>query len=176
MNTSWRRIRLSNLLSNGGTNLAYIVNTNLSQCETWPIFCGQSDVLFQGGEAGAGSNVAPAKPSSSRARSRNAINPAALPIVVMAMNWLRSRAQPRSREAGSFYGTERHRGEVSCSTSAGGPQIGVFAPERRNCPIFGGWRHQFEMRFCHVNCPSAHSYCGVVAIRLRVTGRGGSRA
>src|ERR1700674_3024251 len=42
-----------------------------------------------------------------------------------------------------------------------GPQIGIFAPKRRNCPIYGGWRHELEMRFCHANCPLIHSYCRI---------------
>jgi hypothetical protein len=41
-----------------------------------------------------------------------------------------------------------------------GPQLGVRPAQRRDCPIFGGWRDQSQVRFYHrkspcpeVNCP-----------------------
>ena len=34
-----------------------------------------------------------------------------------------------------------------------GAKFGVRPPQRANCPIYGCWRYQREVPFCHVKCP-----------------------
>src|SRR6516164_8417689 len=36
-----------------------------------------------------------------------------------------------------------------------GPQFGVGRAARGNCSVYGGWRYQFQARFCHGNQPSS---------------------
>ena len=50
-----------------------------------------------------------------------------------------------------------------------GPQFGIRAPERRDCPIYGSWRDDLEAWFCHEKCPFAVTSVGTLRLLRTVS-------